>query len=144
MLEKPYIIRGNNWAGGSVVKINYGRKFVIAKCKTQAGSLKNIEDDLNAFIRGGRNNPGSIYTHLYDYVKAHPGQDFHVETILESDSPYELLRKEQQLLDDNRRNKNFLNNQVDAYIPAYNDSTQMYGWIPKSAVLNFQKWLRNR
>lgn len=144
MLAKPYIIRGNNWCDQSVVKIKYGNKYVIAKCKSQPATLKSIENGLNAFIRGGKNNPAGAYFHLFNYVKDHPGNKFKVDTLLNSPNGYLLLKKEQEELDAGRKNPNFLNNQVEAYVPAYNDETELYGWMTKNEVLNFRKWLKKR
>ena len=143
MLEKPYIIRGNTWCEGSVVKISYGKVYVIAKCKSQPDALKRIENGLNAFIRGGKNNPAGIYFHLYSYVQAHPDNKFKVTTLLESDSGYLLLKKEKQELDKGKSNPQFLNNQLEPLIPAYNDETDLFGWLKKNEVLNYKKWLKN-
>jgi hypothetical protein len=144
MKPKPYIIRGNNHSEESgIIKISYGKKYVIAKCKTQARYLKTMENDLNAFIRGGKNSETGTYHFLYNYVKAHPGQPFIVETLLETNSGYELLKREQQELDAGRNNPHFLNNQVAALIPQYDEATGMYGWISVNAVRNFQRWLKN-
>lgn len=142
MLTKPFIIRGNNWAEQSVVKVSYGSKFVIVKCKSQPGYLKTMENDLNAFMRGGVNREHGLYFHLYNFVKKNPNLVFKVETILESADGYLLLKAEQEQLDLHRNNKHFLNNQVNAYIPRYNEETQMYGWLTKNSVLNFQKWMK--
>lgn len=144
MKDKPYIIRGDNWCNQSVVKIKYGNKYVIAKCKSQPATLKTIENGLNAFIRGGKNNPAGIYTHLFDYVKEHPDNKFKVETLLESESGYFLLIREQSELDSGRGNPNFLNNQIEALIPEYNEETDSFGWLKKNEVLNFKKWLKSR
>lgn len=144
MLEKPYVICGDNYAAASVVKIRYGNKYVIAKCKSQPATLRNIENGLNAFIRGGKNNPAGIYCHLFDYVKEHPDNKFKVETILETENAYALLKKEQEELDAGRGNPNFLNNQLEATIPEYDESTDTFGWISKNSVLNFRKWLKRR
>lgn len=143
MKEKPYIIRGNTWCEGSVVKISYGKVYVIAKCKSQPDALKRIENGLNAFIRGGKNNPAGIYYHLYNYVKDHPNNKFKVETLLESDSAYELLKKEHLELDKGKNNSCFLNNQTQPLIPEYNDETDMFGWIKKNEVLNYGRWLKS-
>ncbi len=144
MLTKPYIIRGDNWCESSVIKIKYGNKYVIAKCKSQPATLKTIENGLNAFIRGGKNNPAGIYFHLFNYVNEHPGNKFKVEPLLESDNGYLLLKREQQELDAGKTNPNFLNNQLEALIPAYNDETDSFGWLSKNNVLNFKKWLKQR
>jgi hypothetical protein len=143
MKPKPYTIAsGAMLAGSCVLKITYdGKKYVIVKCKEAYGSLKRIENSLNAFIRGGVNNPEGLYVHLYNYVKKNPHRDFKVEILLESENCYHLLKQEQIELDRGKSNKAFLNNQVFAYIPPYNDVTRAYGWIPPHAVLNFNNWL---
>jgi hypothetical protein len=145
MKEKPYRIVGSAAFGKCVCKVMYGtKKFVIVKCKDSMGSLKRIENSLNAFIRGGKNDPSGVYFHLFNYVTNNPGKKFKVEYLFESDSGYELLKKEQEEIDAAKRNPNFLNNQVEAYIPQYNDETEMYGWITKQEVLNFRRWQKNR
>lgn len=143
--EKPYKIIGDLWSETpSIVKVAYGNKYVIVKCKKQSSSLKSIENSLNAFIRGGVNNPEGLYYHLYNYVKEHPGNKFKVTCILETDNVYHLLKEEQDQLDNNKKNKNFLNNQVDAYIPEYDFDEKSFGWIGQNYVLNFNKWLKSR
>lgn len=143
MKPKPYILRGDTKSYESaVIKISYGKKYVIAKCKTQARYLKTMENDLNAFLRGGKNSPAGTYFHLYNYVKAHPGGIFKVECLLESNNGYLLLKKEQEELDLGRNNPNFMNNQVNALVPAYDDALDSFGWISKAYVLNFQKWFK--
>lgn len=144
MLEKPYTICGNNWMGSCVVKIKYGNKYVIAKCKSQPATLRNIENGLNAFIRGGKNNPAGIYFHLYNYVKEHPDNKFKVETLLDSENGYLLLKKEQQELNKGRINPNFLNNQTEAIVPTFNPDTDTFGWLKKNEVLNFKKWQKKQ
>lgn len=144
MLIKPYIIRGKlKILDHTIVKVSYGKKYVIAKCKTQATYLKTMQNDLNAYLRGGKNNPDGTYFHLYNYVKAHPGGSFVVESLLITDNGYELLKKEQQELDLGRNSPNFMNNQVNAHIPEYDPELGSYGWISVNSVRNFQKWLKN-
>lgn len=146
MKKKPYVIAsGNDKHGSCVAKITYdGKKYVIVKCKEAYGSLKRIENGLNAFIRGGSNSPTGLYFYLYNYVKKHPHKDFKVEILLESDNAYELLKLEQTELDAGKKKRAFLNNQVSAYIPPYDEDNQAYGWIPPHAVLNFNNWLKKR
>lgn len=144
MKPKPYVFAsGRMDVGSAVMKIVYdNKKYVIAKCKTAYNSLKSIENGLNAFIRGGVNNPDGIYFHFFNYIKKHPHKDFRVEVIKESDNPYELLVIEQQELYRGMFDRSFMNNQTEAYIPAYNEDNQAYGWIPAHAVLNFNNWLK--
>lgn len=143
MKLKPYTIAsGAMLAGSCVIKVTYdGKKYIIVKCKEAYGSLKRIENGLNAFIRGGVNNPDGLYFHFNNYIKKHPHKNFKVEILRESENAYELLKLEQIELDRGKSNKAFLNNQIFAYIPPYNPITLAYGWIPPHAVLNFNNWL---
>lgn len=145
MLEKPYTINGNFYNDTPcVVRIEYGKKYVIAKCKNQHTGLKVIENGLNAFVRGGKNNPTGLYFHLFNYVIKNPNNKFRVKTLLHSENAYELLKLEQQELDKGANNPNFLNNQTEAYLPAYDYDLKSYGWIPQQHVINFKKWLKSR
>lgn len=128
----------------SLVKVNYGKVYVIVKCKRQSSSLKSIENSLNAFIRGGVNNPEGLYYHLYSHVKMYPGNDFKVTCILETDNVYALLKAEQEELEKGKLNINFLNNQTEAYIPEYDFDEKSFGWISQNYVLNFRKWQKKR
>lgn len=145
-LPKPYIIRGNNQCyDPCILKIEYGNRYVVAKFKLQSAGLKRIEDSLNSFIRGGKNNPEGLYHHLFNYVRRQPDHAFKVTTLLVSTNAYELLKLEQQLIDAGAKDPNFLNNQAQAYIPTFNEVTEMYGnWIPKVAVMSFRKWFKTR
>lgn len=145
MKNKPYRIIGDLWSETpSLVKVTYGNKYVIVKCKKQSSSLKSIENGLNAFIRGGINRPEGLYCHLFNYVKEHPLNKFKVTCLLETDNVYELLKKEQEEIDKGLTDRNFLNNQTEAYIPEYDFDEKSFGWISQNYVLNFRKWLKSR
>lgn len=143
MKQKPYVFAsGAMQAGSCIVKIVYdGKKYIIVKCKMGYNSLKNIENSLNAFIRGGKNNPSGLYFHFFNYIKKHPHKNFTVKVLLESNNAYELLKLEQQELYKGINDRSFMNNQLDAYIPQYDEDNRAYGWIPGHAVLNFNNWL---
>lgn len=145
MEARPYTINGSLDRQSTVVKLFYGlKKYVVVKCKNEFTSLKAIEKQLAAYLRGGVENPGSLYLHLFRYVKANPGEKFTSELILESKSGYELLKAEQQQLWKGRKDKNCLNNATEAYISTFNQDTKMYGWLTQNEVLNFRKWLKSR
>lgn len=145
MLEKPYRIIGNLWSEvPAVVKVFYGNKYVIVKCKTQSGSLKSIENSLNAYLRGGKLTIENLYYHLFVFVKENPDHQFKVTTIVESSNGFELLKIEQEALDAARLDKNCLNNQVEAYIPEYDYDEKKFGWLNQNAVLNYRKWMRRK
>lgn len=147
MKEKPYTIAsGAMQTGQCVLKITYdGKKYIIAKGKEGYATAKRIENSLNAFIRGGHNDPTGVYFHFFNYIKKNPHKDFKVEVLLESDSAYELLKLEQIELDKGKKDRKFMNNQVNAYIPEWKEDKQMYGnWIPGHAVMNYRNWFKKR
>lgn len=145
MQARPYTINGSLDRWSSVVKLFYGdKKYVVVKSKDEFPSLKAIESQLAAFLRGGKQNPGSMYIHLFNYVKENPGQVFTVTPILPYGTPYELLQAEQTALNEGKNNPDMLNNNSDAYIPQFNEDTGQYGWISKADVMNFKKWLRRK
>lgn len=146
MKEKPFRIVGSLKHEMAVAKVSYGDKYVIVKCKNSIRTLKMIENGLNAFLRGGKNNPEGFHFHFYNYIQAHPGDKIKVEYLSQEDETdaYTLLKLEQEALDAGRSDPNMLNNQTQAYIPPFDPETGLYGWIPPGAVLNFNNWLRHR
>lgn len=143
MEGRPYTINGSWDKGQTVSKLWYGdRKFVIVKCKDEYNSMKTIEKDLAAFIRGGVNRPDNMYFHLFNYVKANPNKQFIVETLLFGASGYELLKFEYEMLKAGRHDKNMLNNNTAPYIPQFKGETGMYGWISRPHVMAYQRWLK--
>jgi hypothetical protein len=150
MKPKPFKINGNWDAHASVFKVFYGRKYIIMKAKNQIQALQTLENSIASYHRGNEPNPEGMYYHLILYTKKNKKLTFRVETILGEHrggeqglvipSGYELLVAEQTLLNQSRKDKNCLNNNTDAYIPAFNDDTGMYGWLTKGEVLNFHNW----
>lgn len=130
----------------AVAKIQYGDKYVIVKCKNSIKTLKSIENGLNAFLRGGKNNPEGFHFHFYNYIKAHPGGKIRVDYLskINENDAYTLLVLEQEALDAGQGDPRMLNNQTMAHIPPYDEATCLYGWIPPAAVLNYQNWVKRR
>ena len=128
-----------------VYRLSYAGKFIFIKGKTLAGSLIILTDTLNSFSEGNDDRfKGHLYTHLFNHILDRPGGRFRVKIIATAEKDkdfYSLLKTEQMALDEFRYDSNFLNNQTEIYIPKYSEKTGMYGWIPKVAVMNFNRWL---
>lgn len=128
-----------------VYKLSYAGKHIYIKGKTMAGSLIILTDTLNSFSEGNHARfEGHLYSHLFNHILDRPGGRFRIDVIATAEQDqdfYSLLKQEQMLLDAARYDDNCLNNQIEAYIPQYSDKTGMYGWIPKTAVMNFNRWL---
>lgn len=126
-------------------KLSYNGKFIYIKGKTLAGSLIILTDTLNSFSEGNDDRfKGHLYSHLFNHILDRPGGRFRIEVIATAEQDedfYSLLKQEQMALDGSRYDANCLNNQTEAYIPNYSEKTGMYGWIPKAAVMNFNRWL---
>lgn len=134
--------------GPCVYRLAYGDHFVIVKAKDHQKSVEGIQKALNQFMRQSelQRQPTNLYFHFFSHIEKKKRSDgiFTVEILMEGDNQYELLKKEQEELDDNVKNTHCLNNNITAYIPQYNETTGLYGWISKGAYLNFQKWLKAR
>lgn len=130
-----------------VYRLSYAGKYIIIKGKTLAGSLIIIADTLASFDPNNPRFKGHLYTHLYTHLMDNPGGRFRVKIIAsaqQEEDYYQLLKSEQMELDAARFDQTCLNNQVEAYIPNYNEKTAMYGWLPRTAVMNFKKWLTSK
>lgn len=130
--------------GPCVYRLSFNDKYVIVKAKDCQKSIEAVQKALNQFLRHSelQRNPENLYYHFFSFVSKHHKGTFEVRVLSESDSAYELLKAEQTALNEARKDKNCLNNAVDAYIPVFNEATDSYGWISKSAVLNFKKWIK--
>lgn len=126
-----------------VFKLTYCGKYVIVNGKSLGGSLYFIQLGYSWYAEG-KETTDMLYLHLYRHVKAHPRAKAKVEILFDTSSQYELLKRAQEELDKARHSSKCLNNTIEPYIPKYNDLTEAYGWMDKSAVLNFKKWLKAR
>ena len=128
-----------------VYRLSYAGKFIFIKGKTLAGSLIIITDTLNSFSEGNDDRfKGHLYTHLFNHILDRPGGRFRIKIIATAQQDqdfYSLLKKEQMALDEFMYDPMCLNNQTEVYIPQYSEKTASYGWIPKTAVMNFNRWL---
>lgn len=130
-----------------VYKLAYSGKYIYIKGKTLAGSLIILVDTLNSFDPSAERFKDHLYTHLYTHLIDNPGGRFRIEiqaTAEQDDDFYTLLKTEQSLLDAARYDSNCLNNQTEAYIPLFSEKTGSYGWLPKSAVMNFKRYLNSK
>lgn len=130
-----------------VYKLSYSGKFIIVKGKTLAGSLIIISKTYLQYKQDSKRFTGHLYKHLYDHFKANESGRFRIKTLAKKgrkSSQYDVIKREQMELDRNRYNPLCLNNQLEAYIPLYNPSTDSYGWLDRITVMNFKRWLSSK
>lgn len=126
-----------------VFRVTYGGKYIIVKGKTVAGSLFLIQKGYGWF-RESIVKPDTLYAHFYRHIKDNPRKRFSVSILLKTADTLALLKREQDELDKARFDQNCLNNAVESYIPKFNESTGLYGWLEKGSVLNFRKYLKSK
>lgn len=131
-----------------VYRLSYAGRFIIIKGATMAGSMIIISNTYKQYRVNRKRFDGHLYKHLFRYFKYNKEKGRFRVKILAKVTPksdqYQLVKREQMELDKHRYNKLCLNNAVEAYIPLYNDLTGKYGWIEKSAVMNFKRYLRSK
>lgn len=128
----------------ALFKLSFNGKYIIIKGRSLAGALVMFVNDFNSFDPTGARANSHFYTHMYNHILSSTSGRFRIKIISTAESDdgfYNLLKNEQMALDEARYDPNCLNNQMDAYVPKYNESTGMHGWIPKTAVMNFSRWL---
>lgn len=125
-----------------VYKLTYAGKYIIVKGKTIDGSLYLVEKGWWWF-NDKKADEGVLYLHFYRHIKSHKNGRFTVKVILATTDQRELLMREQQELDKARYDKKCLNNNTEAYIPAWNENTGKYLWMDKMAVLTLKKYLKS-
>lgn len=141
---------------GCVYRLWYGDKYVIIKGKSFDGSVYFFKNGLYYYENGGCgqgneldgrgkkvwDGANTFYHAIYTHIINHPGLNWQVELLFQSDNPYQLLKREQIELTGAIKDKRCLNSNITSYIPKYNSKTKTYGWVGKSHVLNFRKFLK--
>lgn len=127
-----------------VYKLSYAGKFIIIKGKTLAGSLIIINNTFLQYNKDNNRFKSHLYKHLYDHYNDNPEGRFRIKVlakITHKFDQYALLKREQMELDKHRFDPLCLNNEIEAYIPLYNAENDMFGWLNKSSVMNFKRYL---
>lgn len=131
-----------------VYRLSYAGRFIIVKGNTLAGSLIIISNTYKQYRVNHKRFDGHLYKHLFRYFKYNKEAGrFRVKILAKVNNKfdqYQLLKREQMELDKYRFDKQCMNNAIEVYIPLYNDLTGMYGWVEKSAVMNFKRYLRSK
>lgn len=141
--------------GSCVYKLTVSGKYLIVKAKSLESSLFFIDKGFQAFLMRGGQRRGMVncgkgqkegdtnntfYMPLYKLLKKNVNAPVSVEILLESDDAFELLKCEHEALNLAIRDKKCINTNVKAYIPVFNEKTQMYNWISKEDVDKFKYW----
>lgn len=132
--------------GCSLYKLYYGNKYIIHKGKTLAGSLFLIQKGYAYFFgynHQTKDNRNHYYFKFYNYIRKHPGLEYRVELLLQTEDALEILKSEQLELWKTFKDKKCLNNNITSYIPVYREKTDSYGWISKEQVELFNLWVSN-
>ncbi len=106
-----------------VYKLWYGQKYIIWYGMTLYGSF--------------------FHKKIYQYMYDHRRLDLRVEILLESDNHYQILKQQQLMLNDAKKDKNCLNGLFWSYIPVFSKAKWEWGNFKKAAVLNYFKLIQS-
>lgn len=123
---------------GCVFKLFWGERYVIVKCKMFARAKTIIEQSLKYHLKTGMHD--KLYEKFFSYIKSTPFHSFQVEILLESNNPYQLLKKEQSELDLCKTDINCMNTSFEAYVPQFTQVNGVGSWINRGYYLNFCIW----
>lgn len=137
-LIKKFIDVDNHY----VYRLTYAGKYIIVKGKTIDGSLFLVERGYGWFTEK-KVEKDALYLYFYRHIKRNPNFRFTVKILARTIDQRQLLLREQQELDKARYDKKCLNNNVEAYIPRWNELTQKYLWLDKMPVLSLKKYLKS-
>lgn len=130
-----------------VYRLSYASKYVVVKGKTLAGSLIMIAEAFYRYRQDLKRErfEKHLYKPFFDHILSNKGR-FRIKTIAKRGkniTHFDLLKKEQIEIDKGFvvEDGRILNNYKEAYIPAYNKATGMYGWLESEAVKQYQGWM---
>ncbi len=122
-----------------VYKLWYGQKYIIWYGMTLYGSFfhfkkgfANYTPDMDVYHK-------KIYQYMYDHRRL----ELRVEILLESDNHYQILKQQQLMLNDAKKDKNCLNGLFWSYIPVFSKAKWEWGNFKKAAVLNYFKLIQS-
>lgn len=121
-----------------LLKVWFGKRFYI----TRAKNVKQTIDSLGKQIRTGKNKGGIDEANLLYHVVAHVKRarvlNGVCELVGQYDTPLELIKAEQILLDQYPSNYECLNNNEQAYVPIGNQ------FLSEKEKVTFLKWYEKR
>ena len=124
-----------------VVKLTAGRKYMITRCKNLYGFTKILRAAYRKAERGSMEK-GELYYHFCTWLVSKKDKRITIDILFESNSGYEILVEERTQLIPSLKSSYCLNNNVEPYIPVFNESTGMYGWFTKGDILNYNNWVK--
>lgn len=135
----------NSELGSTVFKLFCGDRYIIHKGKSLATGIFFLQKGYGYFIayehyKDLKLNP-DYYKKFYDYIRRNPDKPFKVEIIKTSLDAYEVLVAEQLALNENIKDKKMFNNNLQAYVPKFNEKTGLYNWITVDQVNRFYSYL---
>lgn len=129
-----------------VYKIHYDGKYLVVAGKTIQRSIQNINTGLYYFFKGTPKGqqPDDLYHNFYQYVAANPFKEFEIELMMDTGSPFQMLKHEHQLLQFGKSDSACLNSKFEVYIPQFTQTNGKKSWINRGYYLNFKNWLRRQ
>jgi len=144
---------------GCVFKLYYGNHYIVLMCNLLVRQIESIAGDINRFENKVKSSMSAerLYWNFCWYISNHPNEEFKIDILLQSESPYQLLKRCQIEIDESLADELCLNNNIIPFLsrriqtPKYfwdKVVPKIYGeykyWINRGHYLNFRKWQYSR
>jgi hypothetical protein len=148
MLEKLIEKYQDKNVEGIVYRLSYAGRYIIIKGASLLGSLTIMDDAYKQYAPDKQRFSTHLYRHWFQhfFLTEDTGR-FRMKTLAKLNaktSQYQLLKREQMELDKARYDYRCLNNEIDIYIPKWNQTKNAFGWLSVSAVANFKRWMQSK
>lgn len=119
-----------------------GRKYFIVKAKSCLWVEQHLNKLLKSYATSGIDSK-DLYFPIVKQIFNTGYYDLQVEFICQSENPYEVIKAEYRALRLHYGKSLCLNKNKLPYVPKYNPTTKMHGWLTVNQFLNYCKLIKN-
>lgn len=127
----------------SIFKVFFGKHYLIWKGKSLLQSCQFLAEGIERYIRLKKNDEADYLFHVCNHIKRTRGIKATVKVIAnefkkpdsEAINGFRMLKMEQELLDRAKKDPLCLNNNAEAYVPA---------WINNPHIERFEQYRKDR
>lgn len=135
-------IKNREIKGNAIVKLSYGDKYIITKCRDIGWLEKEFRSTLRRYDDKELKRE-NFYYKFAKYIHSVDAKKVLCEIIYQTENGYDVLKKELELLIEHYGNKDCMNENNIPYIPKTIHAKKGSSWLKQNEFLNFMKLLKN-
>jgi len=135
-------IKNREIKGNAIIKLSYGDKYIITKCR----DINWLEKEFRSTLRRLADKElkrDNFYYKFAKYILSVDAKKVLCEVLYQTENGYDVLKKELQLLMEHYGTKDCLNENNIPYIPKTTYAKKGSSWLKQNEFLNFMKLLKN-